>query len=448
MDFESINPTTEALESRFDFISDDKLTITISSLHKGFHEWSNYDLSHRAQLFNKCANHLEQSQSEFAKLMADEMGKPVTQGLAEIQKCADVCRYYANHTISLLKTHQNPHISYQPLGVLLGIMPWNFPFWQVFRFIIPTMIMGNTCLIKHAPNIPKTTLAINQLLHESGFNQDIFSSIFASHEQIESIIQNPKIVGVSLTGSEKAGRTIAKLAGQHLKKVVLELGGSDPFIVFEDSNINLAVKTAVRARFTNAGQVCISAKRFLIQESIFKIFQEKFLNEVSTLKIGNPQNKDTTLGPLARKDIMETIHKQVEESLNLGAKKLYGNVQTPEKGWFYPPTILTHVKKGMPVYDNETFGPVAVLIPFKNCDEAIQLANDTQYGLGASIWTQDNDIANRCSNQIQAGAVFINAQVTSMPELPFGGIKSSGFGRELGVEGLTTFCNIKTIYQG
>ena len=443
--FESIDPTQEKIKTSYPYIDNIALSQKIINLNAGFKSWSQTTFEFRANRFRAIADSLVKNKLQLSTLMATEMGKPVTQGQAEVQKCADVCLYYAENAEKLLNNTRLPEISYQPLGVILGIMPWNFPLWQVFRFIIPTMMVGNVCIIKHAPNIPETTLAISKLMKEAGFDEDVFTTVFASHQQIEGIIKDNIVKGVSLTGSGRAGSVVASLAGQHLKKVVLELGGSDPFIVFDDADLDLAVETAVRARFTNAGQVCISAKRFFIHETIFDQFMSLFKSKIAALRVGDPSHQDTDMGPMARADLRNMIQNQVARSIELGATSVYEHDDIPKKGWFYPPTILTNVKKGMPVIDEETFGPVAVLIPFSNEEEVISLANDTPYGLGASIWTADQDRAQRCCHRIEAGAVFVNAQVSSMPELPFGGIKESGFGRELGLDGLTTFCNTKTI---
>lgn len=446
MRYESINPYTEALTASYPLTSDDELSEKIERLSSGFKPWSRLRFEERAQRFSKLAKQLETYETECATCITEEMGKPINEARREIQKCVRVIEYFIQETPNLLKSVSRPEVMIQPLGLVFGIMPWNFPFWQALRLIIPNLLMGNVCLIKHAPNVPKSIEMLVKLMIESGFSDAQINYAFLTNEQAADVIADPRIVGVSLTGSDKAGSAVGELAGKHIKPMVLELGGSDPFVVCEDADLDLVIPNAVAARFGNAGQVCISAKRFLIHERVKASFLTRFLEGVKSITLGDPLDPKTTMGPLARKDLQEQIAGQVSRSLDAGASLLYQAESIPDQGYFYPPTVLEVSNPNSPVLCEETFGPVAVIQTFSNDDEALTMANSSQYGLGASVWSQSEERIDFFTQGINAGGVFINQIVKSQPELPFGGIKRSGFGRELGVEGLLAFCNIKLAY--
>ena len=387
--------------------------------------------------------------------MAIEMGKPITQGRAEVEKCAWVCDYYAEEAIVHLKPETvvtdapKSYITYQPLGVILAVMPWNFPFWQVLRFVAPCLMVGNGGVLKHASNVPGSALAIEEVFHEAGFPKNLFRTLLVGSQQVDSIIENPIIKAVTLTGSASAGRAVASKAGKMLKRSLLELGGSDPYIILEDANVEEAVFTCVSSRLINSGQSCIAAKRFIVVESQRAKFEELYVYNMKNRKMGDPLSEDVSVGPQARHDLRDELHEQVEGSISKGAKVLLGGNIPEGDGAFYPPTVLTDVKKGMPAYEEELFGPVAAIITVKDESEAIRVANDTPFGLGAAIFTADIERAERIATQeIEAGSCFINAYVRSDPRLPFGGIKESGYGRELSYYGIREFTNVKTIYVG
>ncbi len=380
------------------------------------------------------------------------MGKPITDARAEIEKCAWLCEYYAEHAATLLQPEvvvtdaQRSYVQFDPLGVIFGSMPWNFPFWQVVRCAVPALLVGNTFILKHAANVPQCANAIAQAFAQSGFPDGVFQSLFITHDDAARVIASPLIQGVSLTGSTNAGRTVAAVAGQHLKKTVLELGGSDPFIVLADADVQHAAQTAVRARMLNCGQSCIAAKRLIVVEKIAAAFTQAVHKAVSQLIVGDPMQAATQVGPLARNDLRDNLARQVDETCHQGATVLCGGAARPGPGFFYQPTVLTNVQSTMTACTEETFGPVAAIVVAKNEADAINLANATDYGLGASLWTQNLDRATALARDINAGCVFINALVKSDPRLPFGGVKHSGHGRELGTAGLREFANIKTVW--
>jgi succinate-semialdehyde dehydrogenase/glutarate-semialdehyde dehydrogenase len=395
----------------------------------------------RIDIIQNLAYELETQKIAAAKLITQEMGKPITESLQEVEKCIAICRFYTDHVAQWLtpqKLTENDTVYFEPLGLILGIMPWNFPMWQIFRFIIPTLMAGNKVLIKPAPNTPKCSHFI-----ESLFKSDLYKTIECDIPQTEALIADPSIKGVSLTGSVSAGMRVGELAGRHLKPCILELGGSDPFIICENAHLESATSAAIRARLLNNGQTCIAAKRFLIHKNIFQDFCNLYLKKMATKKIGDPSKPETELGPLARQDIKDTLIKQVKESMAQGAKK--HTTHPPQEGRFFEPTLLTEINTKMPVFTEETFGPVAIAMPFTTREEAITLANLTPYGLGASIWTNSIEEAQFIASQIDAGNIAINKTVSSQLHLPFGGTKNSGIGRELGSYGLTNFCNIKTV---
>jgi len=410
--------------------------------------WSKKPLIDRLSFLPNLSSLLIEHKEEYASIITSEMHKPITQALAEVEKCALLCKYYYENAETFLATKSiktdasESYVVYQPLGVILGIMPWNFPFWQVFRFAVPTLIAGNTVVVKHASNVPKCGELIESIFNAAGFPKGCYQNLPIPSNKVSNIIANPTIKAVSLTGSEQAGVAVATEAGKHLKKCVLELGGNNAFIVLEDAVLEKAVAIAVNARMQNAGQSCIAAKRFLVHETILDAFIEKFKIAIQNLKTGNPLDRDTQIGSLARVDLAEELEQQVQKSIQMGAQLITGGKRYEA---FFEPTILTDVTPIMPVFKEETFGPVAVITTFKTIDEAIELSNQSEFGLGVSLFTQDVDFIKTKISAFNEGAVFINEMVKSDPRLPFGGIKKSGYGRELAEEGLKEFVNVKTV---
>ncbi|WP_395654360.1 NAD-dependent succinate-semialdehyde dehydrogenase [Flavobacterium sp.] len=410
--------------------------------------WRNLSIQKRISFLPQLAQLLLENKEEYATCITTEMHKPISQAITEVEKCALFCNYYYENAESFLSTKNikteatESFVTYEPLGVILGVMPWNFPFWQVFRFAVPTIIAGNTVVVKHASNVPKSANLIQEIFEKAGFPKGCYQDLPISSSEVANIIANPIIKAVSLTGSEQAGIAVATEAGKHLKKCVLELGGSNAFIVLEDANLEKAVAIAVTARMQNAGQSCIAAKRFLVHEKIVEEFVSKFEIAIQNLKTGNPLDKETQIGSLARVDLAEELEIQVKKSIQMGAKLIVGGNR---KDAFYEPTILTEVTIEMPVFKEETFGPVAAIITFNTLEEAIQLTNQSEFGLGVSVFTQDIDFIKTKISDFNEGAVFINEMVKSDPRLPFGGIKKSGYGRELAEEGVKEFVNIKTV---
>ena len=400
----------------------------------------------------EAAQILRTRRAEYARTMTIEMGKPIVQAEAEVDKCAWVCEYYADHAEAFLAEQpretqaSRSYVRFDPLGPVLAVMPWNFPFWQVFRFAAPALMAGNAGILKHASNVPRSALAIEEVFREAGFPRGLFSTVLVGSSAVAGLIADPRIVAVTLTGSELAGSKVAEQAGHALKKTVLELGGSDPFIVLADADIGAAARTAADARLINSGQSCIAAKRFIVVEPVADQFLDRFLDELRSRRMGDPLVRGTQVGPQARLDLRDSLHEQVAESVKRGAKLLLGGEVPAGKGAFYPPTLLAAVDKGMPAFDEETFGPVAAVIRAKDAADAVRLANDSAFGLGASLCTQDRVRAERMAAQIEAGAVFVNSLVTSDPRLPFGGIKRSGYGRELSEYGIREFVNIKSVW--
>ncbi len=420
----------------------------IHTAQSAFEHWKSTSFQQRVLLLEKLRSVLLSNRMQYAKQMTLEMGKPITQSLAEVDKCGWLCQYYAENCETFLQdkytnTEANQsYVTYEPLGVLLGVMPWNFPFWQVFRFAIPAIMAGNTVVIKHASNVPETAEIIESVFLESDFPLGIYQNLHIGSDMVANLIANPIVKAVSLTGSEFAGSAVAMQAGKYLKKSLLELGGSNAFIVLEDADLNKTVSIAVNARMQNAGQSCIAAKRFIIQENILDAFLEKFKAAVSLLKTGDPMDSDTQIGSLARVDLAVDLEKQVSESVAMGAKIVLGGNR---KEAFFEPTIITQVTTEMPVFKQETFGPVAAVIPFKTLEEAIKLSNQSDFGLGVSIFTSAIDQIKTRIHDFNEGCVFINDMVKSDPRLPFGGIKKSGYGRELAREGILEFVNTKTV---
>jgi succinate-semialdehyde dehydrogenase/glutarate-semialdehyde dehydrogenase len=398
----------------------------------------------------KLASLLEYETTDLARTITLEMGKPLHAAEQEVRKCATACRYYADNAARILtpepiQTENHSYVRWDPLGVILAVMPWNFPFWQVFRFLAPALMAGNVGLLKHASNVPQCALDIESLVRRAGFPRGTFQALLIQSKQVERVLADPRIAAVTLTGSEPAGRAIAAQAGWLIKKSVLELGGSDPFIVLPSADLNAAVETAVRARLVNAGQSCIAAKRFIIHESIYDAFETRFVAIMDSMKIGDPMKEDTDIGPLATEKIVEELETQVQTALNEGARVLTGGERMLGDGFYFEPTVLTNIPRTSPVYREELFGPVAMLFPARDLDEALEIANDTPFGLAASAWTRDPAEQQRLVSELQCGAVFINAMVASDPRLPFGGIKHSGYGRELSAAGMREFLNAKTV---
>jgi succinate-semialdehyde dehydrogenase/glutarate-semialdehyde dehydrogenase len=410
--------------------------------------WSKKPLIDCLSFLPNLSSLLIENKEEYASIITSEMHKPISQAIAEIEKCALLCNYYYENAENFLATKSiktdasESYVVYEPLGVILGIMPWNFPFWQVFRFAVPTLIAGNTVVVKHASNVPKCAELIQEIFEQAGFPKGCYQNLPIPSNKVSDIIANPIIKAVSLTGSEQAGVAVATEAGKHLKKCVLELGGNNAFIILEDANLDKAVATAVNARMQNAGQSCIAAKRFLVHETILDAFIEKFKIAIQNLKTGNSLDKETQISSLARVDLAEELEKQVQQSIQMGAQLIIGGKRYEA---FFEPTILTDVTPTMPVFKEETFGPVAAITTFKTIDEAIELSNQSQFGLGVSIFTTDIDFIKTKISAFKEGAVFINEMVKSDPRLPFGGIKKSGYGRELAEEGIKEFVNVKTV---
>lgn len=453
MAIQTVNPATGKVIRTFSELSVEHLSQIINEVDESFLRWKNTSFEERGVLMNNAATLLRKKKNEFGEIITLEMGKPITQAIAEVEKCAWVCEYYSNNTHTLLKEEtietdaSQSYVRFDPIGIVLAIMPWNFPFWQVFRFAAPALMAGNVALLKHASNVPMCAIALEQIFRDAGFPQNVFRSLLIGSSLVESVINNPKVKAVTLTGSELSGKKVAEMCGKVLKKTVLELGGSDPFIVLEDADIDLAAKTAVIARNINNGQSCIAAKRFIVVEKIYDRFENKFVELMKNIKVGNPMNPETEVGPITREDLLIELEKQINISVNKGAVILCGGKRIGTEGYFLEPTVLSNVKPGMPAYDEEIFGPVASLIKAQDEYEAINIANDTSFGLGASLWTNNLEHAKKIVGIIESGSVFVNGMVKSDPRLPFGGIKNSGYGRELSHYGIKEFVNIKTVWM-
>ncbi len=451
--FRSINPSTGLHIADYPDTKPAELERTISDAHEAFMEWRSAALSERTDFLKRLGDILRRRKDELAGLMAAEMGKPLAQGRAEAEKCAWVCDYYAERAEAFLANHpvetdaRISYVSYQPLGVILAIMPWNFPMWQVVRCLAPAIAAGNAVLLKHAPNVGGCAEAIDQMVREAGCPKSLFSNIYVDVDRVPDILSHALVRGVSLTGSTRAGKAVGALAGQHLKKAVLELGGSDPYVILDDADLAMAATTCVVSRLINTGQSCIAAKRFIITKKNRQAFEELVVETMTRKTAGNPLEGTYDLGPLARRDLRDELHRQVLSSVSAGARLLAGGQPAEGPGAFYPATVLTAVEKGMAAFDEETFGPVAAIVVADDENHAIQLANDTPYGLGAAIFSRDAARAEQlAANHLDAGSCFVNAFVKSDPRLPFGGIKHSGLGRELSLFGLREFVNIKTVY--
>ena len=453
MAIHAINPATDEVIHRYEETSADETEQAIMEANHAFEQWRRMDFSKRAAPARTAATLLRKKREEYARLMAAEMGKPIAQGRAEADKCALACEYFADNAGKFLaaetvKTEAaKSFVAFEPLGVVLAVMPWNFPFWQVFRAAIPALMAGNTMLLKHASNVPGCAIAIERIFREAGFPAGVFRNLLLTEERAGVLIDHPLVRAATLTGSVSAGREIAQRAGKALKKVVLELGGSDPYVVLEDADLEKAAEVCVNARLINSGQSCIAAKRFIVVEPVRKKFEELFVEKMRAQKTGDPLDESVTVGPMARGDLRDELHSQVERSIKEGAKLLLGGKMSADKGFFYPPTVLTDVRKGMTAFHEETFGPVAAIIGAADEAEAVSLANDSVFGLGAAVFTEDIARGERiAAEELHAGSCFVNAAVMSDPRLPFGGIKDSGHGRELSVFGVREFVNVKTVY--
>lgn len=452
MAIQSKNPATEKVVKTFEEISDKELEKKLALAQKAYQSWRQTPFKERARLMLNLADYLKAHKNELARLSSLEVGKTVPDGEKEVIKSAITCEHYSQNAEKFLQPEivktaaKESLVRFDPLGIILGVMPWNFPYWQAFRSASPILMAGNVMVIKHASNVPQCALAIEKAFLKAGFPKGVFQNLLLSSSRVEKVIRDRRIMGVTLTGSEGAGSEVAKVAGSELKKVVMELGGSDPMIVLPDADLKLACEIGVASRISsNAGQVCNAAKRFLVHEKVAKKFTALVVESFKQFKVGDPSLPETTMGPLASEQILKDVERQVNESVKKGALVLLGGKRRGQIGYFFEPTVLTKVKKGMPCYDEEVFGPVASIITFKTTAEAIKIANDTPYGLGATIISQNRQKAKELIPQIEAGNVFINAQVRSDPLVPFGGIKKSGFGRELGTYGLKEFVNIKTV---
>jgi succinate-semialdehyde dehydrogenase/glutarate-semialdehyde dehydrogenase len=450
MAIQSINPATGKLIRTFEPLTEEAIGEKLTLAFEAFRTYPGVPLEHRALCMRKLASILEEETTDLARTITLEMGKPLHAAEQEVRKCATACRYYADNAARILTpepipTENHSYVRWDPLGVILAIMPWNFPFWQVFRFLAPALMAGNVGLLKHASNVPQCALDIESLVRRAGFPRGTFQTLLIESRQVERVLADPRIAAVTLTGSEPAGRAVAAQAGWLIKKSVLELGGSDPFIVLPSADLNVAVETAVRARLVNSGQSCIAAKRFIIHQSIYDAFEERFVAIMDAMKIGDPMKDSTDIGPLATEKIAEELEQQVKAAIKDGAKVLTGGERMLGDGFYFEPTVLTNIPRTSPVYREELFGPVAMLFPARDLDEAIEIANDTPFGLAASAWTRDPAEQQRLVSELQSGAVFINAMVASDPRLPFGGIKHSGYGRELSAAGMREFLNAKTV---
>ncbi|MBD3275090.1 MAG: aldehyde dehydrogenase family protein [Candidatus Marinimicrobia bacterium] len=452
MPFISINPATEEEMDEYPIDSENDVQNKLQKSQMAFADWQETSFAERSEKMQRVAELLRDKKERWAEIMTREMGKPISEARSEAEKCAWVCEYYAENAREFLQDDvigtdaDKSYVRYEPLGAILAIMPWNFPFWQVFRHAAPGLMAGNVILLKHAPNVSGCADSIEEIFEDADFSPGIIQNLYIETDQVPEIIHDNRTAGVTLTGSDRAGKQVAEIAGKALKKTVLELGGSDPFIVLSDANVQDAAEVGSGARCLNSGQSCIAAKRFIVVKEHVEEFTEQLITHMKAYTVGDPLEDETQIGPLARKDLRDNLHRQVKYSIREGATTLLGGEPIEGTGYYYKPTILGNVEPGMPVFDEETFGPVASIIEARNAEHAIELANTTKYGLGASLWTQDLEKAEELSREIEAGAVFVNGLVKSDPRLPFGGIKDSGYGRELSYHGIREFTNIKTVW--
>ena len=449
----SINPANGETIEQYEEMSTEQVDAIIDQCHQAFLDWRDVPFAERARLMHAAAQILRDGQEDYARLMTAEMGKPIKQGRAEAEKCGWVCDYYADNAETFLASQavktdaSKSFVAFEPIGAVLAVMPWNFPFWQVLRFAAPALMAGNAGLLKHSSNVMGCALAIEDVFRKAGFPEHLFRTLVIGGRKVAAVIESAKVMAVTLTGSTPAGQAVASKAGAMLKKTVLELGGSDPYVILEDADLDKAVDMCVTSRLINSGQSCIAAKRFIVLEKQKDDFEKRFVELMKAKKMGDPMEEDTDVGPQAREDLRDELHEQVKGSLEQGARLLLGGEVPESPGAFYPPTVLSDVRKGMPAYDEELFGPVAAIIPVEGEEEAIRVANDTVFGLGAAVFTEDVERGEEiATKRLHAGACFVNSFVKSDPRLPFGGIKESGYGRELADFGIREFVNIKTVY--
>ena len=451
---ESLEPATETIRARFESHSPTDVEAAIAAAHAAFGVWRATPIAERAVPMGSLARTLRDRKDRYARLITTEMGKPITEAQAEIEKCAWTCDFFAEHAADFLADEpvetnaRESFVAFEPLGVVLAVMPWNFPFWQTIRFLAPAFMAGNAALLKHASNVPQCALALEEAVRDAGFPHGLLRTLLLSGSEVEPVLADDRVRAVTLTGSTATGARIAELAGRAVKKAVLELGGSDPFIVLRDADLAAVAESAAKARFQNAGQSCIAAKRFLVEAPIAAEFERRFADAIRALRVGDPTDPATQVGPLAREDLREALERQVESSARMGARVVLGGKRIVGTGWFYEPTLLADVTEEMPVLKEETFGPVAALLAVRDADEAVRVANRSAYGLGASIWTRDLERAKALARRVESGSVFINGIVASDPRLPFGGVKRSGYGRELSSFGIREFVNIQTVWIG
>ena len=454
MSIQTINPTSGEVLETFEPFSQQQINRALDQAHQAFLRWRTMTFAERAKHLHSVASHLRDHKTALSRIAVLEMGKSITEAEAEVEKCAWNCDFYADHAERFLADEKvatnatESYVAFRPLGVILAIMPWNFPYWQVFRFAAPALMAGNTAVLKHASNVSRVALEIERIFQEAGLPQGVLRTVLVPGSETPRLIEDPRIAAVTLTGSEVAGIEVAATSGHVLKKTVLELGGSDAFIVLDDADLDEAAQVAVTARFQNNGQSCIAAKRFIVVDSVAEAFEQKFVANTARLKVGDPLEYDTRIGPLARRDLRETLDQQVQQSIQQGASVLIGGKAREGKGYFYEPTILTNVTPEMSVFKDETFGPVAAVIRARDVEHAIELANDSKFGLGSNLWTRNIEQARELAARIEAGGVFINGMTASDPRLPFGGVKRSGYGRELASFGIQEFVNVQTVWIG
>ncbi|MCO6474497.1 MAG: NAD-dependent succinate-semialdehyde dehydrogenase [Melioribacteraceae bacterium] len=452
MAIETVNPATGKLVKKFDEIDEKQINVLIETAHSTFLEWKETTFEFRKKLMLKAAEILRTKKTDYGRTLTLEMGKTLKQAEAEVEKCAWVCEYYADNAEKILSDEiiktdaSESYVRFDPLGVVLAVMPWNFPLWQVFRFAAPALMAGNIGLLKHASNVPMSAIAIEEIFKDAGFPNGAFTTLLIGSSKVEKVINHKYVKAVTLTGSEPAGAKVASAAGKKLKKSVMELGGSDPFIILSDADLQEAVDVGVTARLINNGQSCIAAKRFIMVEDIADEYEQAFVEKMKAVKIGDPMLEDTELGPIAREDLLIELDTQIKNSVKAGAKILTGGERIDMEGYYYPATVISNVQKGMTAYEEELFGPAAIMIRAKDEEDAINIANDTDFGLGASLWTKDITKAKSLARKINSGSVFINGMVKSDPRLPFGGVNISGYGRELSHYGIKEFVNIKTVW--
>ena len=448
----SINPATGELLKRFDAHTDAEIESALDRTVSAFEKHRRSSFAERAAKLQHAAEILEEDREHFARIITAEMGKLLRGSVDEIEKCARGCRYYAEHGEKFLSEQivssdaGRSYVRYEPLGAVLAIMPWNFPFWQVFRFAAPALMAGNVGVLKHASNVPQCALAIEKIFRDAGFGPGVFQTLLIENETVEKIIRDPRVKAVTLTGSERAGSAVASTAGREIKKSVLELGGSDPFIVMPSANLDDAISTGVKSRMVNSGQSCIAAKRFIVADAIYEKYVAQFVEKMQKMKLGDPVDETTEVAPLSSENILRGVDEQVAKSVAVGAKILCGGKRADRAGYFYEPTVLAEIPEGAPAHREEVFGPVALFFRARDREEAVAIANDSTFGLGASVWTNEPAEQQFFSRELESGMVFVNAMVASDPRVPFGGVKRSGYGRELGAEGIREFTNVKTIW--